>query len=138
MLQRIDYLVPLSAPSPQVWTGCELEIAACGGTPTISALLAADLVEGTIHLREFTAWQARMITGASYGYLNTTLNLSLEERDHVRRGLVPLARKHRDRAQASTVERAALLSAQLIDAVEYIVELESVLAEEMRKSEVAR
>jgi hypothetical protein len=135
MLQITDYLLHPLPPSPQVWNGDQLELAALGGTPTISALLAADLVEGLIHLRDLTEWQACMITGASYGYLRTTLNLGLEERDHVRRGLVSLSRKHRARTQASA-DRPALL-AQLIDAAEYIAELESVLDAEMRKAEVA-
>jgi hypothetical protein len=66
-------------------------------SPSHRALLAVDLVSGTVQVSRFTRAQARVLTGASYGYVNTAAKLNPEQRQKVERGQLSLAAFHNKR-----------------------------------------
>jgi len=56
-------------------------------SPSHKALLALDLMSGTVSVSRFTGAQARVLAGASYGYVATAAKLTPEQRRLVECGL---------------------------------------------------
>src|SRR5262249_22090262 len=63
-------------------------------TPAFAALLAVDMERGEIDVSYLTAKQARVMTGASAGYIAAAKRLTPEQREQVKRGQVTLSSLH--------------------------------------------
>jgi hypothetical protein len=66
-------------------------------SPSHRALLAVDLMNGTVQVSRLTGPQARALTGASVGYVGTASRLNPEEREQVERGKLTLSAFHNNK-----------------------------------------
>jgi hypothetical protein len=101
----LDKAPPISATvvevQPTVITGRELNRRVRKLSPTGKALFAVDLTTGATQVVNHTERQARLLTGASFGYVNTLLSMSESDRALVKRGWAPLAAAHQRRKSKS-------------------------------------
>ena len=89
-------------------------------SPTQLALLAHALSTGMTRVERFTSKQARLLTGASFGYTNTVAHLSDRERDALRGGFLSLSECHNRPPTDAAVDRivAKLGAERVLDALD--------------------